>query len=118
MVDGGRTPEGLDQELAVAHSGLSSLPGDLRVIWEKTTVPQSWLAEKLMMGSPANVIQQLRRNDLHDTTRSLPRDLGNWLALSRNVDPLLPARSTLTPQGSKPIAPGQASAERGDHPGY
>jgi hypothetical protein len=55
-----------------------------RVIWEQTTVPQSWLAEKLMMGSPANVSQQLRRNDLSETTRSLPRDLRNWLAAVNN----------------------------------
>jgi hypothetical protein len=46
-----------------------------RVIWEKTTAPQSWLAEKLMMGSPANVSHQLRRSDLPKHRRTLHRDL-------------------------------------------
>ena len=51
-----------------------------RVIWEQTTVPQSWLAAKLMMGSAANVSQQLRRKDHPESRRSLPRDLRVWMA--------------------------------------
>jgi hypothetical protein len=46
-----------------------------RFIGEKTTVPQSWIAEKLVMGSPANVSQQLRRSDLPKDRRTLQRDL-------------------------------------------
>jgi hypothetical protein len=32
-----------------------------RLLWERTTVGQRWLAERLQMGSAANVSQQLRR---------------------------------------------------------
>jgi len=81
--------EGL-QAAALSDDELLRLPGSeprkvavARVIWEQTTVPQSWLAEKLMMGSPANVSQQLRRSDLPENRRSLPRDLRNWLAAVR-----------------------------------
>jgi hypothetical protein len=78
--------EGL-QAAGLTDDGLLRLPGSeprkvaiARMIWERTTVPQSWLAEKLMMGSAANVSQQLRRKDHPESQRSLPRDLRKWLA--------------------------------------
>jgi hypothetical protein len=50
-----------------------------RAIWERTTVPQSWLAARLTMGSAANVSQQLRRSDLKAQISELPRPLRKWL---------------------------------------
>jgi hypothetical protein len=42
----------------------------------RTTVPQISLAEKLVLGSPANVSQQLRRNEPFERRRSLPLTSG------------------------------------------
>jgi hypothetical protein len=78
--------EGL-QAAELSDDDLLRLPGSeprkvaiAPVIWERTTVPQSWLAEKLMISSPANVSQQLRRGDLSKNRTSLPRKLREWLA--------------------------------------
>jgi hypothetical protein len=67
-----RAEELLEEGLRVAglsHQELEMLPGAdprkvaiARVIWEQTTVGQGWLAERLAMGSAANVSQQIRRN--------------------------------------------------------
>ena len=35
-----------------------------RLLWERTTVSQGWIAERLRMGSAANVSQQIRRSRL------------------------------------------------------
>ena len=50
-----------------------------RVIWERTTVPQSWLATHLSMGSAANVSQQLRRRMATAARAKLPSSLQEWI---------------------------------------
>jgi len=59
--------EGL-QAAGLTRGELAALPGSdgrkaavAKVIWEQTTVSQSWIAEKLFMKSPANASQQIRR---------------------------------------------------------
>jgi len=58
------------------------LPGaDLRkvalakMVWEGTTVSQSWLAERLGMSSAANVSQLLRRSNWKKMRKNLPKPL-------------------------------------------
>jgi len=57
--------------------------GDLRrvaiawVIWKRTSVPQSWVAERLAMKSPANVSQQVRRFDRLSNSNLQPQ-LRRW----------------------------------------
>ena len=50
-----------------------------RIIWQETTVPQSWLAEHLGMGSAANVSQQLRRRAAAAHPANLPSSLQEWI---------------------------------------
>jgi putative transposase len=50
-----------------------------RLLWRKTTVSQSWLAEKLHLRSAANVSQQLRRLDPKALRARLPRSLTKFL---------------------------------------
>jgi len=66
---------------------MSGLPGSepmkvaiARGIWERTTVPQGWLVERLRRGSAANVSQQLRRSDLKVKGEDLPPPLQKWVA--------------------------------------
>ena len=47
-----------------------------RVIWEKTTVKMSWIADGLSMRSAGNVSQQLRRSK--PQTRALSKDFSRW----------------------------------------
>lgn len=51
-----------------------------RVIWDKTSVPMSWIARELWMSSASNVSQQLRRWRL--APRKLSKDLSRWAKLS------------------------------------
>jgi hypothetical protein len=46
-------------------------------LWEQTTVSQNWLAERLRMGSPANVSQQIRR--AKRGSGKIPRGLQRFL---------------------------------------
>ena len=50
-----------------------------RIIWERTTVPQGWLAKYLRMGSAANVSQQLRRRSAAGPPANLPAPLRKWI---------------------------------------
>jgi REP element-mobilizing transposase RayT len=50
-----------------------------RIIWERTTVPQSWLARHLSMGSAANVSQQMRRRAAAGPPANLPASLQGWI---------------------------------------
>jgi len=54
-----------------------------RAIWEKTVVPQKWLAERLGMRSAANVSQQLHRHRANAKRVDLPPSLRKWLHMSR-----------------------------------
>ena len=65
---------------------IAELPGSdprkvalARVIWERTTVGQGWLAERLAMQSAANVSQQLIRSKAAPRTESLPKEFQRWL---------------------------------------
>ena len=78
--------EGL-QAAGLEENEMNRFPGSeprkvaiARAIWERTTVPQGWLGERLWMGSAANVSQQLRRSHLKVKAEDLPRPLQNWLA--------------------------------------
>ncbi len=51
-----------------------------RVIWDKTTVKMSWIAEKLSMKSACNVSQQLRRSRLESP--ALSKNLSQWVKQS------------------------------------
>jgi hypothetical protein len=50
-----------------------------RIIWERTILPQSWLAKCLGMGSAANVSQQLRRRAAAGSSANLPASLREWI---------------------------------------
>jgi len=50
-----------------------------RIIWARTTLPQSWLASHLSMGSAANVSQQLRRRAAAGPPANLPGPLREWI---------------------------------------
>ena len=50
-----------------------------RIIWQMTTVSQSWLAKRLGMGSAANVSQQLRRRTAAAPPVHLPSSLLAWI---------------------------------------
>ncbi|VVM05924.1 hypothetical protein MAMC_00849 [Methylacidimicrobium cyclopophantes] len=80
LLQQGLEAAGLDSD------GIRALPGSdgrkvaiARVIWEQTAVPQTWLAERLGMGSASNVSQQLRRSSDRQTA-TLPESLLGWLA--------------------------------------
>lgn len=45
------------------------------LVWKRTTVSQVWIAERLSMGSAANVSQQLRRMNLRKAKVKLPPKL-------------------------------------------
>ena len=51
-----------------------------QLVWQRTTVSQSWIAERLCMSSAANVSQQIRRWKREPQTAKLPRDLRNYLS--------------------------------------
>lgn len=50
-----------------------------KLLWERTTVGQGWIAEKLGMGSPANVSQQIRRMKITGAKRKLLPPLKKFL---------------------------------------
>lgn len=46
-----------------------------RLLWERRTVGQGWIAERLGMGSAANVSQQIRRDKAQKKWQKLPHEL-------------------------------------------
>jgi hypothetical protein len=84
-IEGGLAAAGLRAE------ELAGLPGSdprkvalARLLWQRTTESQQWIAERLQMRSAANVSQQIRRQPVGTTT--LPNALRVFLkveALSR-----------------------------------
>ena len=50
-----------------------------RLLWERTTVRQGWIADKLGMGSAANVSQQIRRDKAAQKRQKLPQSLKAFL---------------------------------------
>ena len=50
-----------------------------RLLWERTTVGQAWIAERLGMGGSANVSQQIRRAKAIKRQVKLPPSLGDFL---------------------------------------
>ncbi len=88
--DAARAEELMGKGLRAARLGLEEmrrLPGSdgrkveiARVIWEMTTVSQSWLAQNLGMRSAANVSQQLRRQASATPRAKLPPSLERWVA--------------------------------------
>lgn len=55
-----------------------------KLLWERTTVGQGWIAEKLGMGSPANVSQQIRRLKTEGSRQKLPAPLKKFLKSVKN----------------------------------
>lgn len=49
------------------------------LLWRRTVVSQQWLAEKLVMHSPANVCQQLRRLDRKQALKIITEPLKHFL---------------------------------------
>jgi putative transposase len=67
-------------------AGFQKLPGSdarkvalARLLWEQTTVGQSWIAQRLGMGSAANVSQQVRRAKAEKKRQKLPKGLRAYL---------------------------------------
>jgi hypothetical protein len=56
-----------------------------RMIWEGTTMSQGWVAERLRMGSAANVSQQFRRARAGAAQAKLPAKLRRLIKQSRIV---------------------------------
>ena len=54
-----------------------------KLAWEKTTVSQGWIARRLVMGSPANVSQALRRISWKDLEKKLSPGLSKFLRKAR-----------------------------------
>lgn len=54
-----------------------------KLAWEKTTVSQDWIARRLVMGSPANVSQALRRISWKDLEKKLSPELSKFLRQAR-----------------------------------
>jgi putative transposase len=87
--DAARAEELLREGLRAAKldaAKMRDLPGSdarkveiARIIWERTTLPQSWLAKCLGMGSAANVSQQLRRRAAAGSSANLPASLREWI---------------------------------------
>jgi hypothetical protein len=50
-----------------------------RLVWEKTTVSQGWIARRLRMGSAANVCQLLRRASEKKNQKTLPPALSGFI---------------------------------------
>lgn len=71
---------GLDAEEAQHLPGSEVRKVEIaRIIWQMTIVSQSWLAERLGMGSAANVSQQLRRRRAAAAPARLPPSLRAWI---------------------------------------
>ena len=50
-----------------------------RLVWEKTTVSQGWIARRLRMGGAANVCQLLRRAREKKNPKKLPPALSEFI---------------------------------------
>ncbi len=57
--------------------------GLAKLVWEKTTVSQYWIARRLGMGSVANVSQALRRFAWRDLEKKLPPKLSKFIQQAR-----------------------------------
>jgi REP element-mobilizing transposase RayT len=53
-----------------------------KLVWEKTTVSQGWIATRLAMGSPANVSQALRRMSWKQLEKKLSPELSEFIGRS------------------------------------
>ena len=81
----------LEEGIAVAGlKELGELPANearkvalARLVWEKTTVSQSWIAERLKMGNAANVSLALHR--AKKRRKAMPKELVKFLASERNA---------------------------------
>ena len=49
------------------------------LLWEQTTVGQSWIAHRLRMGTAANVSQQIRRAKRQKNRAKLAKELRAYL---------------------------------------
>ena len=68
--------------MGLAREEVRRLPGSdarkvalARLLWERTTVRQGWIADQLGMGSAANVSQQIRRDKAAKKLQRLPPSL-------------------------------------------
>ena len=68
--------------MGLAREEVKRLPGSdarkvalARLLWERTTVRQGWIADQLGMGSAANVSQQIRRDKTAKKRQKLPQSL-------------------------------------------
>ena len=87
--DQAQAEEWIEKGIAAAGLGreeIQRLPGSdarkvalAKLLWARTTVSQGWIAERLGMGSAANMSQQIRR----DRTARLSPRCGNSSTLSR-----------------------------------
>ena len=72
----GLAAAGLDERELCATRGSDPRKIALaQLLWRRTTVSQSWLAERLAMRSAANVSQLLRRAGTGRMDRKLPKSL-------------------------------------------
>ena len=67
-----------------------------KLAWEKTTVSQGWIARRLIMGSPANVSQALRRISWKGLEKKLSPGLSKFLRKARGCHALFPMCQDLT----------------------
>jgi putative transposase len=72
--------------MALGLDEMKALPGSdarkvalARLLWERTTVSQVWIAEQLGMGSAANVSQQIRRDRTLKKRQKLPGEFLQFL---------------------------------------
>ncbi len=76
----GLAAAGLDEkELATTAGSDPRKIALARVLWQRTTVSQVWLAERLWMRSAANVSQQLRRVGAGRIKGPMPKRLASFI---------------------------------------
>jgi hypothetical protein len=77
---------GLDEQTLRQSRG--SEPRKVAIAWAvvgRTTVSQAWLAERLSMGSAANVSQQVRRLAMSGESRTrVPKAVVAWMESVKN----------------------------------
>jgi hypothetical protein len=72
--------------MGLAPEAVRRLPGSdprkvalAKLLWEQTTVQQAWIADRLGMGSAANVSQQIRRGKRVKARKKLPPSLSTFI---------------------------------------
>ena len=72
--------------IGLPREGVHRLPGSdprkvalAKLLWARTTVSQGWIAERLGMGSAANVSQQIRRDKKARRSQNLPAALRDFI---------------------------------------